>query len=115
MLLVAALDLAYIGAADDGVLEAIRFGQRWDWWSALGWVLFAIGAFLGLVFLGIGLARSSRRLRYPGVALAASTFVMFLIPPAAFLLAASLVWIAWDLWRNDRSPAGAGGKPQPAR
>ena len=38
------LDFALIVAAQDGVLEAIEFRQRWTWWNALGWVLFGIGA-----------------------------------------------------------------------
>lgn len=107
------LDLAYVSRVQDGVLQAIFFGQRWNWWSAVGWLLFAIGGYLGLLALGIGLARGSRALRYPGIALATSLVAVYLFTPAAILLAASLCWLAVVVARADSHPLG--GSPQPAR
>ena len=109
VVLVVALDLAYIGAAQDGVLDAIRFGQRWNWWSAVGWALFAFGGFLGVVALGIGLARGNQALRYPAAALAVSTLLMLFLSVAGILFAASLVWIAWALRRLDTTLLSASG------
>lgn len=103
VVLVVALDLAYARAAQDGVLDAIRFGQRWNWWSAVGWALFVFGGFLGLVALGIGLARGNRDLRYPAAALIVSTLLMLVLSLAAVLFAVSLIWIAWALPRPDRT------------
>ena len=107
------LDLAYVSRAQDGVLQAIFFGQRWNWWSAVGWLLFAFGGSLGLLALGIGLARGSRALRYPGIALAASLVAAYLFTPAAILLAASLCWLAVVVARAGSHPIG--GTPQAAR
>jgi hypothetical protein len=113
--LLVGLDLAYASRAQDqdGVLEAITFGLRWNWWSALGWVLFAVGGSLGLLALGIGLARGNRALRYPGIALAASLVAVYLFTPAAILLAAALCWLAFVVARAESTPLG--GTPQPAR
>jgi hypothetical protein len=115
VVIVTALDLAYARAAQDGVLEAIFFGQRWNWWSAVGWLLFAIVGFLGLVLLGIGLARANRALRYPGLALVASPLVMLFVTYAGVLLAASLIWLALSVGRASSSLVGPGGDPLPAR
>jgi hypothetical protein len=76
---------------------------------------FAIVGFLGVISLGIGLARRNRMLRSAGLALAASVFVMFLFPPAGILVAASLIWIALVVWRADSNPLGVGVAPYPAR
>jgi uncharacterized integral membrane protein len=111
--LVLGLDLAFVSRAQDDVTQAIFFAQRWDWWSGVGWVLFAIGGSLGLVFLGVGLARGNRVLRYPGMALAGSLVAMYLFVPAAILLAASLCWLAIAVARADSNPLS--GTPQPAR
>jgi hypothetical protein len=111
--LVVGLDLAYASRAQDGVLEAFFFGQRWDWWNGFGWLLFAIGGSLGLLFLGVGLARGNRVLRYPGIALAGSLAAMHLFAPAGILLAASLCWLAVVVARADSNPLS--GRPQPAR
>ena len=115
VVLVLGLDLAYISRArdQDGVLQAITFGLRWTWWNALGWLLFAVGGALGLVALGIGLARGNRALRYPGIALAAAIVATYLFAPAAILLAASLCWLAFVVARAESTPLG--GTPQPAR
>jgi hypothetical protein len=107
------LDLAYVSRVQDGVLQAIFFGQRWNWWSAVGWLLFAFGGSLGLLAIGIGLARGNRALRYPGISVAVSLVAVHLFTPAAILLAASLCWIAVVVARADSHPLG--GTPQPAR
>jgi hypothetical protein len=107
------LDLAYASRVQDGVLQAIFFGQRWNWWSAVGWLLFAFGGSLGLLAIGIGLARGSRALRYPGIALAASLVAAYLFTPAAILLATSLCWLAVVVARPGSHPIG--GTPQAAR
>lgn len=103
VVLVVALDLALIPAAQEGVLEAILFGQRWDWWSAVGWFLFVCGGLLGLLSLGIGMARANRALRYPALALVVSVFLLS-FPPAGIVLPASLVWMAVALWRTKSRP-----------
>jgi hypothetical protein len=113
VVLVVGLDLAYTSRAQDGVVQAIFFGLRWNWWSGVGWALFAIGGSLGLVFLGFGLARGNRALRYPGLALAGSLVAMFVFAPAGILLAASLCWLAFVVARADSSPLSR--SPQPAR
>lgn len=111
--LVVGLDLAYVSRAQDGVVQAILFGQRWDWWSGAGWALFAIGGSLGILFLGVGLARGNRALRYPGMALAGSLVAMYLFAPAGLLLAASLCWLAIVVARAESNPLS--GTPQSAR
>jgi hypothetical protein len=113
VVLVVGFDLAYASRAQDGVLEAIFFGQRWDSWSAVGWLFFAIGGSLGLLLLGVGLARGNRVLRYPGIALAGSLVALYVFTPAAILLAASLCWLAVVVARAGSNPLG--GTPQPAR
>jgi hypothetical protein len=115
VVIVTVLDLAYARAAQKGVFDAITFGQSWDWWSAVGWLLFAMLGFLGLVLLGIGLARGNRVLRYPGLALVASLLVMFLFAYAGVLLAASLIWLAVSVGRPSSSLVGPGRDPHPAR
>jgi hypothetical protein len=111
--LVLGLDLAYVIKAQDDVVQAIFFGQQWNWWSAVGWLLFAGGGSVGLLALGIGLARGNRALRYPGIALAASIVATYLFAPAAILLAAALCWLAFVVARAESTPLG--GTPQPAR
>jgi hypothetical protein len=111
--LLVGLDFGYVSRAQDGVLQAILFGQHWTWWNALGWLLFAVGGSLGLLALGIGLARGNRALRYPGIALAASLVATYLFAPAAILLAAALCWLAFVVARAESTPLG--GTPQPAR
>jgi len=115
VVLVTAVDLAYSRAAQEGVLHAITFGQRWSWWSALGWSLFVVVGSLGVLLLGIGLARANRALRYPGLALVASVVSMLLVTYAAVLLAASLIWLALSIRRVSSSLVGSGGDPHPAR
>jgi hypothetical protein len=115
VVLVVVLDLAYARAAQQGVLDAITFGQSWNWWSAVGWLLFSIVGFLGLVLLGIGLARGNRQLRYPGMALVASLVAMAVFAYAGVLLAASLIWLALSVTRRSSSLVARGGDPHPAR
>jgi hypothetical protein len=106
VLVVVALDFALIPAARNSILEAILFGQRWDWWSGVGWLFFVGGGLLGLLALGIGLARANRALRYPGVALAMSVVLQFVFPlvVGVVVLAVSLIWIAVTLWGGASSP-----------
>jgi hypothetical protein len=111
--LVLGLELAYISRVQDDVTEALFFGQRWDRLSGIGWLLFAIGGSLGLVSLGIALARGNPGLRYPGLALAGSLVAMWLFAPAAILLAVSVCWLAVSLARAASNSLG--GTPQPAR
>jgi hypothetical protein len=111
VVLVVALDLSYARAAQNGVLDAIRFGQRWNWWSAVGWALFAFGGFLGLIALGIGLARGNRDLRNPAGALIVSLLLMLVLSLAAVLFAGSLIWIAWALRRTGTIPPTPSDKP----
>jgi hypothetical protein len=104
IVLILVLDLGYVRAQQDGILNAIQFGQHWNWWSAVGWFLFAVGGLLGLLTLGIGLARANRGLRYPGLALAVSVVLLAILDPLAYggiLFAVALVWMAAVLWRGD--------------
>lgn len=101
VVLITILDLAYIWAAQDGILEAISFSQRWNWWNAVGWLLFAAGGVFGLLAVGSGVARESRELRHPAGALALSMVLTLFVLYAGVLLAASLIWIAAALHRID--------------
>lgn len=107
---IAALHLGLIRAASGGVLDAIRYGNRWDWWYGLGWAFFAIGGVIGLLALGIGVARGNRRLRYPAACLAGSAVLLILFAPlGAVLLLVALVWLAVAISRTSGStpvPAG---------
>jgi hypothetical protein len=106
-ILVAVLDLAYARRAQDALPAAIFFGERWQQWNVAGWLMLSAGGLIGLVALGIGLARANRVLRYPALALAATAALILILDGAyaAILLAASLAWTAVVVWR--RGPSGA--------
>lgn len=100
----AVLDFALIVAAQDGVIAAIEFRLRWTWWNGLGWALFAIGGLIAVLAIGISVARSNRRLRYPALSLAVAAALLAVYPAAgAPLFAAALVWLASMLARSDSS------------
>ena len=107
---IAAFHLGLIHAARGGVLDAIRYHQRWEWWYGLGWAFFAIGGLIALLALGIGVARGNRALRYPAASLAGSAVLLILFAPiGAGLLAVALVWLAVAISRaNGTRPAPAG-------
>lgn len=101
---VAVLDFALIVAAQDGVLAAFEFRQRWLWWNALGWVLLGIGGLIAVLAIGIGVARRNPSLRYPALSLVVSALLVAVYPPAgAALLALALIWVASALVRSDPS------------
>ena len=103
--LISVLEFALIAEAEDGVLEAVLFRQRWDWWNALGWVLFWIGGLIALLAIGIGIARGNPALRYPALSLAASAVLVSVFPAVgAALFALALVWIASALARVSPGP-----------
>jgi hypothetical protein len=103
-LLVAVLDFALIVVAQDGVLAAIEFRLRWTWWNGLGWAVFAIGGLLGLLAIGIGVARKDPSLRYATLGLAVSAVLLAVYPLAgAASLALALIWVATVLVRSHPS------------
>jgi hypothetical protein len=101
---VVALDIGLIRAAKGGVLDAIFFGQRWNWWDALAWLLLTVGGLVGLLLFGIGIARGNRALRLPGASLAGSAILIFLFPRLGIAcLAVVFVWMAVGISRSGAS------------
>jgi hypothetical protein len=97
-------DMGLINAARSGVVHEIQFGLRWDWWHALAWLLLIFGGLLGLLLLGIGIARGNRALRLPGMSLAGCAVLIFLFPRLGIAcLAVVFVWIASTVSGSDAS------------
>jgi hypothetical protein len=77
---VVALDLGLINAARNGVLDEFHFGLRWNWWHTLAWLLLFLGGLVGLLLLGIGIARGNRSVRLPGISLAGCAVLILVFP-----------------------------------
>jgi hypothetical protein len=98
---VVALDIGLISAADGNVLDAILFNQRWTFWNAVAWLLLILGL-LGVLLLGIGIARGNRALRMPGASLAGSAVLISFFPyVGSACLAIVFVWMAAGLSRSN--------------
>jgi hypothetical protein len=100
---VVVLDIGLISAARGGVLDAILFGMRWNWWDALARFLLIVGGLVGVLLLGIGIARGNRVLRWPGASLAGCAVLIFLFPLLGIAcLAVVFVWMATVFFRVGR-------------
>jgi hypothetical protein len=101
---VVALDMGLIRAARSGVIHEIQFGQRWNWWDALARLLLIVGGLLGLLLLGIGIARANRALRLPGMSLAGCAVLISFFPRLGMAcLAVVFMWIAAAVSRSNVS------------